>query len=33
MDRFWMQLIKEKQFVDQYFAADKAGRKQLFMRR
>jgi len=32
-DRFWVQLDKEKQFVQKYFLANKAERKQLFMRR
>jgi hypothetical protein len=33
IERFWVQLQKEKQFVDQYLAADPAARKQLFGRR
>jgi hypothetical protein len=32
-DRFWVQLDKEKQFVQKYFATDKAERKLLFMRK
>lgn len=32
-DRFWVQLDKEKQFVQKYLITDKAERKQLFMRR
>jgi hypothetical protein len=32
-DRFWTDLNKEKQFVQQYLATDVAARKQLFMRR
>jgi hypothetical protein len=33
VDRFWLQLTKEKQFVQQYLATAEAGRKQLFMKR
>jgi hypothetical protein len=34
IDRFWPQLIKEKQFVQQYLAIkDASTRKQLFMKR
>jgi hypothetical protein len=33
MDRFWVQLDKEKQFLKQYFSTDKEARKQLFTKR
>jgi hypothetical protein len=33
IDRFWVNLNKEKQFVEQYVVTDAAARKQLFMRR
>ena len=33
MDRFWIQLDKEKQFVKQYCTTDKEARRQLFMKR
>jgi len=32
-DRFWTEINKEKQFVQQYLGADQAARKQLFMKR
>jgi hypothetical protein len=33
LDHFWVQLTKEKQFVQQYIGADASARKQLFMRK
>jgi hypothetical protein len=33
LDRFWPQLMKEKQFVQQYLSTDVSARKQLFARR
>lgn len=33
LDRFWPQLMKEKQFVQQYLSLEASARKQLFMKR
>lgn len=33
LDRFWPQLMKEKQFVQQYLSTEAPARKQLFMKR